>query len=403
MNIISVNNISKYYLIERNKFDKLKHLFLKSFKGSKFFALTNLSFKLKKGDHLGIIGDNGSGKSTLLKILTGVTLPSNGNYSVKGKVFSILELGLGFNDNFSGKENIELSYSLYGIEKNNLKNYIENIIKFSELEKFFDRPVRTYSNGMRLRLAFAAAIFSNPNILIVDEALSVGDIDFQKKCFDKINEMKKRGTTLVYVSHDLNSVRSICSKAMLLSEGKIVAYDNADDVCNIYIKRNFKNINIIENKNNFSPLKKINTNEVFDKCNIKNIFLSSDNIKKDKFFLNEEITVNIEVSFLEDTKPTIGIMIKNKIGIEVFGINTDHLDFKLSFKKNEIKIFKFKLNNYFASGIYFLNCGLFEKNKNNFLQRNLNSLKFEVLNNRNLKSTNIAGFLNIPVKFEVIN
>ena len=125
-----------------------------------------------------------------MKILTGVTLPSNGNYSVKGKVFSILELGLGFNDNFSGRENIELSYSLYGIEKNYLKNYIENIIKFSELEKFFDRQVRTYSNGMRLRLAFAAAIFSNPDVLIVDEALSVGDIDFQK-CFDKINEMKK--------------------------------------------------------------------------------------------------------------------------------------------------------------------------------------------------------------------
>ena len=404
MKIISTNKISKYYLIQENKLDKIKDIFFPSSENKKFYAVSDISFELKKGEHLGIIGDNGSGKSTLLKILTGVTLPSSGGYDVNGKVFSILELGLGFNDNFSGKENIELSYSLYGIEKKNLNNYIQNIIKFSELDIFFERPVRTYSNGMRLRLAFAAAIFSNPDILIIDEALAVGDIDFQKKCFDKINELKSNGTTLIYVSHDLNSVKSICSKAILLSKGKIIAYDDAHNVCNIYLKRSFENTNILNNtKLDSLPVSTKSKKENYEKCIIKKIYLSNNLNEKDLFLLNEEIVINIEVLFLRNVNPTIGIMIKNKIGIEIFGINSDHLDISLNFRENETKVFKFRIQNFLTPGVYFLNCGIFEKNKNNFLQRNINSLKFEILNNKNNKSTMVAGFLNLPTKLEVID
>ena len=402
MKIISTDKISKYYLIQENKFEKIKDIFFKSSENKKFYAVSDISFEIKKGEHLGIIGDNGSGKSTLLKILSGITLPSSGSYDVKGKIFSILELGLGFNDNFSGRENIELSYSLYGIKKKNLKNYLQNIIKFSELGIFFERPVRTYSNGMRLRLAFAAAIFSNPDILIIDEALAVGDIDFQKKCFDKINELKDKGTTLIYVSHDLNSVKSICTKAILLSKGKIIAYGYADDVCNIYLKKNFRNTNI-SNKNKYSLSNEVSDKENYEKRMIKKIFLSNAETERDTFLLNEDIDVNIEILFLKKVSPTIGIMIKNKIGVEIFGINSNHLKIDLNFEENETKLFKFKIKNFLTSGVYFLNCGIFEKNKNNFLQRNINNIKFEIINNKYDASTSIAGFLNIPTKLEIID
>jgi lipopolysaccharide transport system ATP-binding protein len=402
MKILKVNKISKYYVIHGSKFEKLKNIFFDLKENKKFYAISDISFDLNKGEHLGIIGKNGSGKSTLLKILTGVTHPSNGSFDIKGKIFSILELGLGFNDNFSGRENIELSYSLYGVKKENLSDYIKDIIYFSELELFFERPLRTYSNGMRLRLAFAAAIFSKPDILIIDEALAVGDIDFQKKCFDKINELKKNGTTLIYVSHDINSVKSICTKAILLSEGKLIVLDNADYVCDIYLKKNFKNTNLIRNiKKNIEIESKENVS--FEKCKIKRAFLSYDNIETDKFVSNQDIFINIQINFFQNVKPTVGFMIKNKFGLEIFGINSDHLNFDKSFYKNDDIIFKFKLKNYFAPGVYFLNCGIFEKDKNNFLQRNMNNLSFEVFSNRTVKSTKIEGFLDLPVELDCIS
>ena len=402
MNILKVNKLSKYYVIHGGKFEKFKNIFFDVKEDKKFYAISDISFDLNKGEHLGIIGKNGSGKSTLLKTLTGVTHPSNGSFDIKGKIFSILELGLGFNENFSGRENIELSYSLYGVKKENLSDYIKDIIYFSELELFFERPLRTYSNGMRLRLAFAAAIFSKPDILIIDEALAVGDIDFQKKCFDKINELKKNGTTLIYVSHDINSVKSICTKAILLSEGKLIVLDNADYVCDLYLKKNFKNTNLIRNiKKNVEIESKENVS--FEKCKIKRVFLSYDNIETDKFISNQDIFINIHVNFFQNVKPTVGFMIKNKFGLEIFGINSDHLNFDKSFYKNDNIIFKFKLKNYFAPGIYFLNCGIFEKDKNNFLQRNMNNLSFEVLSNRTVKSTKIEGFLDLPVELDCIS
>ena len=402
MKILKVNKLSKYYVIHGSKFEKLKNIFFNIKENKKFYAISDISFDLNKGEHLGIIGKNGSGKSTLLKILTGVTHPSNGSFDIKGKIFSILELGLGFNDNFSGRENIELSYSLYGVTKENLADYIKDIIHFSELELFFERPLRTYSNGMRLRLAFAAAIFSKPDILIIDEALAVGDIDFQKKCFDKINELKKAGTTLIYVSHDINSVKSICTKAILLSEGKLVISDSADYVCDIYLKKNFKNTNLIRNikkdieidlKENFS----------FEKCKIKKVFLSNDAKETDKFFSNQDISINIQIIFFQNVTPTVGFMIKNKFGLEIFGINSDHLNFNKNFYKDDNITFRFKLKNYLAPGVYFLNCGIFEKDKNNFLQRNMNNFSFEVLSNKNVRSTKIEGFLDLPVELDCIS
>ena len=402
MKILTVNKLSKYYVIHGSKFEKLKNIFFNIKDDKKFYAISDISFDLNKGDHLGIIGKNGSGKGTLLKILTGVTHSSNGSFDIKGKIFSILELGLGFNENFSGRENIELSYSLYGITKENLAGYIKDIIQFSELELFFEKPLRTYSNGMRLRLAFAAAIFSKPDILIIDEALAVGDIDFQKKCFDKINELKKAGTTLIYVSHDINSVKSICTKAILLSEGELVISDSADYVCDIYLKKNFKNTNLIRNikkdieidsKENFS----------FEKCKIKRVFLSDDTKESDKFFSNQDIFINIQINFFQNVTPTVGFMIKNKFGLEIFGINSDHLNFNKNFYKDDDITFRFKLKNYLAPGVYFLNCGIFEKDKNNFLQRNMNNFSFEVLSNKSVRSTKIEGFLDLPVELDCIS
>jgi len=388
---IEVNNISKFYKIYTTNFQKLIFNFISVPEDKKFYALRNVSFSLNEGDHLGIIGNNGSGKSTLLKILSGITKPSFGNYKLNGKVFSILELGLGFNDDFTGRENIELTYSLYGIESHQLKNYITNVYNFSELGNFFDMPVRKYSNGMKLRLAFSAAVYSNPKIFIIDEALSVGDIDFQKKCFDMINLLKKNGTSLIYVSHDLNSLKTVCNKAILIDGGSIVEFGNVEKICNLYLKKKFKNTNI-----------KVSTDEKsnFEKCEIKKIFLTNkQNKKNNKFHINEEIIINLEVEFYENTNPTIGFMIKNKYGLEIFGTNTDLLNFYQDFKAGNVIIFKFKLTNNLNFGKYFLNCGIFEKNKNNFLHRKLNDTSFEVFNDKISTSTSVHGLLNLPVEF----
>jgi lipopolysaccharide transport system ATP-binding protein len=198
------------------------------------WALKDVSFQVKKGEVIGIIGRNGSGKSTLLKILTGVLDKTHGEVTVNGKVSSILELGTGFHPEYSGRQNIFMGGLCLGMLRKEIENRLNWIIDFSELHDFLDQPLRTYSTGMKARLAFSTAISMDPDILFVDEVLSVGDVKFNRKCYNTINQFREMGRTILLVSHDLNIVSSFCNKTILLEAGRIVAHGDPRDVTRIY-------------------------------------------------------------------------------------------------------------------------------------------------------------------------
>ena len=200
----------------------------------RFTALENLSFEIYKGECFGIIGRNGAGKSTLLGLIAGVLKQDNGDIIVKGRVSPLLELGAGFHPELTGRENIILNGVLLGLTKKEVMKKLDQIIEFSELGEFIDQPIRTYSSGMVMRLAFSVVAYLEPEILLVDEILAVGDIKFQEKCLKKIEEFKENKVTIVLVSHSIDQVRSMCDRVMWIENHKIRAIGNTDEVCNLY-------------------------------------------------------------------------------------------------------------------------------------------------------------------------
>ena len=234
---VDIKHLSKVYKLYNKPSDRVLEAFgIGGKKRSKTFeALNDVSFNVKIGETVGIIGTNGAGKSTLLKIVTGVLQPSMGEVKIKGKVSALLELGAGFNDEYSGIDNIYLNGRMMGYTKKEMDQKLEGIIEFADIGDFINQPVKTYSSGMFARLAFAVAINVEPDILIIDEALSVGDIFFQNKCFKKFDELKRHGVTILFVSHDIGSVRQMCSRVLWLDHGRVRAFDESAQVCDMYM------------------------------------------------------------------------------------------------------------------------------------------------------------------------
>jgi len=235
---IKVHNLTKTYKLYDKPIDRLKEALnpLKKKYHKDFHALNNVSFEIKKGETVGIIGKNGSGKSTLLKIITGVLTSSSGRATVHGKISAILELGAGFNPEMTGIENIYLNTSISGMSKIDTDKKIAEIIDFAELEEFIHQPIKTYSSGMRARLAFSVSINVEPDIFIVDEALSVGDAAFTRKCFAKMEEIRQSGATILFVSHSEGSIVSLCSRAIWISNGEQIIDGSPKLVTGLYLK-----------------------------------------------------------------------------------------------------------------------------------------------------------------------
>ncbi len=234
--VIKAENLSKAYKIYEKNIDRVKEAlnpFHKRY-SKDFFALRDVSFEIRRGENVGLIGKNGAGKSTLLKLITGVLTPSSGILEVKGKIASLLELGAGFNPEMTGTENIYMSGLLMGRTREEMNAKVDDIISFADIGEFINQPVKTYSSGMFARLAFAVNAFVEPDILIIDEALSVGDAFFQSKCMDKMRTMIESGVTVLFVSHDTFAVKNLCQRAFLIESGKLLMDAPANDVVEIY-------------------------------------------------------------------------------------------------------------------------------------------------------------------------
>jgi lipopolysaccharide transport system ATP-binding protein len=251
--VIKVENIGKKYFLShhtRDRYmtlrdiisDNVKSLFTGKQKEKKnnfseeFWALKDVSFEINQGDRIGIIGRNGAGKSTLLKILSRITEPTTGRITMNGNIASLLEVGTGFHPELSGRENIFLNGAILGMSKSEIESKFDAIVEFAEIEKFLDTPVKRYSSGMYVRLAFSIAAHLEPDILIIDEVLAVGDFAFQKKCIKKMQEVSGDGRTILFVSHNMQTIQTVCSTGVLLKEGRVVSFGKIEDVVNKYVE-----------------------------------------------------------------------------------------------------------------------------------------------------------------------
>lgn len=301
---VKAEGLIKEYHIFESPTQRLKELFFKKRNHRVFTALGPIDLIIHKGETVGIVGENGAGKSTLLKIISGVIEPSYGTIEVNGKVSSILELGIGFNPELSGRENIFLTGSLYGLTSSEIEKRISKILRFADIGEFFNMPVKTYSSGLYVRLAFSLAVNVDADILVIDEALSVGDGAFEKKCIDKIWELKKRGTTIIFCSHSLYTVANFCDRVIWLKNGKIEANGETKFVISKYEDYLREKESLQRNEDTHPPVveKRIAT--------IRDIKLSIDGQVIDhtiESFSNLTVTVDFEI--FEDVLVNIGFAI----------------------------------------------------------------------------------------------
>ncbi|MBU0619010.1 ABC transporter ATP-binding protein [Patescibacteria group bacterium] len=238
-NVIEFNQLSKRYFKQNQKtFKELLPALFKGKSGGRFvWALKDIDLKIARGETLGIIGLNGSGKTTLLKLMAGITQPTMGKIMVKGRISPLIELGAGFHPELTGRENIYLNASILGIAKKAIDQNFKQIVSFAEIGEFINTPVKFYSSGMYMRLGFSIAVNVRPEILLVDEILAVGDISFKEKCFKKMNQFKKQHTTIIFISHSMETVVNFCSRVILLEAGKIIADGQPEKVVRKFIKR----------------------------------------------------------------------------------------------------------------------------------------------------------------------
>ena len=341
--ILEVKNITKVYKVYKSNFDRLKELFFNKSYHKEYISNDSISFDLYEGETLGIIGVNGAGKSTILKQIAGVITPSSGEILRHGRVTALLELGTGFNFELTGYENIYLNGTLIGMTNKEIDSKIKDIIEFSELGEYIYESIKTYSSGMTMRLAFSIAIFSEPQVLIVDEALSVGDAHFSAKCTRALKQRKEQKMSIIYVSHDLNSLKLLCDRVILLNQGKVIDEGNPEDVINHY---NFLIAKLNDGNKDIKISKETNSFGNFD-IEIKNISICKDGLSLNNFITGDKVDIKIEIfSKIDIEDLTIGIHIRDKFSQDIYGTNTFYQNKKVTLKENNsyICIYSFDLN-----------------------------------------------------------
>lgn len=362
---IKVDNVSKSFKLPHEKQNSIKGLFVNIFRGKRTYehqqVLKDISFEIKKGEFFGIVGRNGSGKSTLLKLLAGIYLPDKGYVQTNGTLTPFIELGVGFNPELTGRENVFLNGALLGFDRKEMMAMYEEIVEFAELEKFMDQKLKNYSSGMQVRLAFSIAIRARSEILLLDEVLAVGDEAFQKKCFSYFEQLKEDKRTVILVTHDMSSVQQYCNRAMLVHDGDIKFIGNPRLAAMAYKRLNFPDMAAQElsglnshkkDKSKTAKAKKIQLTriEAVNQQGHKDAFISSGDPFRIRFLYNANENLDNVV---------FGVAIKSSSGESIYGPNTKESRLSVNIKKGKGSFELFVKNNVFAPGSYTVDAGVF--------------------------------------------
>lgn len=405
-NVIIFNEVSKSYRIYKNKPSTLKEQMVNKLLNKnkvevvEHKVLQNASFQIASGSTVGIIGRNGAGKSTILKLVSNIIPPDKGEISVFGSVSSLLEIGAGFQPDLSGKENVYLYGSILGLSKKYIDVHYEDIVNFSELNGFMETAVKNYSSGMYMRLAFSVAIHVNPEILVIDEVLAVGDADFQKKCFKKIREFKRNGKTIVFVSHDMTSVRDLCDQVIFVDKEGLVKIGDTDSMVNLYYTKIYgSEETVIENEVKDDTIleldefkKHINLDSYKNPANrwgnkeiiIQNVYFSdTQGIVGNVYQQHEDIVINVQISAKsKQENVVVGVAIYDEKGTHLSGPNSkqdglviheveDKKNFKIILKKPTL-----------LQGTYLLTLAIYDFNCTEPFDFEDKYYKFSIINNR---------------------
>lgn len=389
---IRAEGVSKNFLLPHQRQDSIKQMFTGLLKKGTSLrttyetqhALRDISFEVKHGEFFGIVGRNGSGKSTLLKILAEIYQPTTGNVTIHGKLVPFIELGVGFNPELTGRENIYLNGAMLGFSKTEMDKRYQSIVEFAELEAFMDQKLKNYSSGMQVRLAFSVAIQADADILLIDEVLAVGDASFQRKCYDYFKKLKRSKKTVVFVTHDMSAVQEFCDRAMLVEEGRVAEEGSVDDVTYQYQNIMFsskasKKKQGEDNNRNISTVSKIESVATCDK----------ELQEKDTFHIKEDIYVAFRLKCDEAIKnPTFAFSVRNKNGNTIIATNTKVLGVEVGTLKAGENELVFKVDNIFTDDAYQIYASLFDSKMEAILSRVLAAAQFTCFGRD--KSTSIA-------------
>ena len=348
MGKLVVSHVGKAYKRYAGKWARMLEWLTGKTRHDKTWVLRDINFTINPGEAVGIVGVNGAGKSTLLKIITGTTQPTSGSVHTEGRVAALLELGMGFHPDFTGRQNVFMAGQLLGLNSDEIAACMPAIEAFAEIGDYIDRPVRTYSSGMQMRLAFSVATAVRPAVLIVDEALSVGDAYFQHKSFNKIREFREQGTTLLIVSHDRSAIQSLCDRAILLERGFVIKDGPPEEVMDFY------NALIAERENATVEVKRLDdgraqTTSGTGEARVASIELRNEQGETVEYVnVGEPVRLEVKIRLHADLPELVfGYMIKDRLGQSVFGTNTHHLKVKMAqLKKDELLtlVFSFPAN-----------------------------------------------------------
>lgn len=419
MIVLSVHNLGKAFRLYRSEWHRFARWFGLPVKpAEETWVLRHVSFDIRSGEAIGIVGQNGAGKSTLLKIITGTLRPSEGQVQVHGRIAAILELGMGFNPELTGRQNVRHAAGLMGFSLEQIEAAMPDIEAFAEIGEYFDQPVRTYSTGMQMRLAFAVATAWRPEILIVDEALSVGDAAFQRKCFQRLEIYRRANTTLLFVSHDIETVKKICDRAIFLKEGRVAALGPAKQVCDEYERYLFgahKTVGATERaaaavpeKENarFDPTLVASCEQVYgngkahiEACWLADVSGRRINIVESGVPFRWCYRVRFDEAVCE---PVFAMMLKTREGITLYGTDSRELDVEpRRFQRDDRVEISFLLSNPLAPGTYYLNCGvrLHTETGVEFLSRRVDAAILRVT--KGSKNTVAVGLVEMQAKLTI--
>jgi len=348
MDIIRVEGLAKGFKLYKKPSDRLKEIFFRRPFHHRYEALQDISFTVKQGEILGILGRNGAGKSTLLKVLMGVLLPDHGDIDIKGRVTGLLELGTGFDPNLTGLQNIFSNGLLIGMTQEDIQYHLQDIIDFSELGEFIHEPLRTYSSGMTMRLAFSIAIHANPKCFLVDEALSVGDGHFQQKCMRRIKAFREQGGAIIFVSHDLNAVKMLCERAIVLDEGRVACAGSPEDAVNYY---NRIMAEMDEHEGDQAPDTPHSYGDLT--AEILQGELVGAKSGSDVVAAGEETEIRLDILAHDDVRDvSVGVLLRDRFGQDIFGTNSFHLGKQIALEKGQKAQVCFRLPMNIAPGKY---------------------------------------------------